>query len=435
MPGVVVRAGGATPCGGAVSKSPTAAAPSPPGATRLPADPDRVRHSLATVLDERSDIQKTPNGVRVGPGTTETCARVMTVASDSGWTVAPAGTSGWSEPSRADVVLTTAGLGIDPDIRPQDLVATVNAGTQFESLQHQLVSQGMWLPIDPPGVGRTVGSVLATATAGPLRTGYGAIRDHVLGITMVTGNGRILRVGGSVVKNVAGFDLTRLAVGSFGAYGLITSTHLRLRAHPESDVTLIITGTLDVLHGEARAILATGLTPAALELTSPNGSRDDWTLALRLTGAQTTVRSLEQTVRTACSLRPERREAPVDEWSHWSEAIASAPVSIRIGTSPASLLDALIQCRELVGPGFFSVNAAGPQIRWAGNIDPEHIGDLRRRLAVDEIPVTVERAPEDVLNRTGHFGAYRSGVREILEHIRAVFDPRGTIAVPLEGTS
>lgn len=435
MSGVVVRAGGTTPCGAVVNESPTAAAPPAPGAPRLPADPDRVHHSLATVLDEGRDIERTPHGIRVGPGTTESCARIMTVASDSGWTVALAGTSGWSEPGRADVVLTTGGLEADPEIRPQDLVATVSAGTPFDRLQHELVSQGMWLPIDPPGVGRTVGSVLATATAGPLRTGYGSIRDHVLGITMVTGDGRILRVGGSVVKNVAGFDLTRLAVGSFGAYGLITSTHLRLRAHPESDVTLIITGTLDALHGEASAILATGLTPAALELTSPSGSPDDWKLALRLTGAQSTVRSLEQTVRTACSLRPEVRQAPVDEWSHWSEAIASAPVSVRIGAPRTSLLDALIQCRELVGPGFFSVNAAGPQIRWAGDPDPERISDLRRRLAANEIPVTVERAPEDTLNRAGHFGRYRSGVGDILGHIRAVFDSRGTIAAPLEGAS
>ena len=91
-----------------------------------------------------------------------------------------------------------------------------------------LAAQRLWLAIDPPGrPERSVGSVAATATAGPLREGFGPVRDHVLGCTVVTGDGRIVRAGGRVVKNVAGFDLAKLHVGGFGAFGITTSASAR----------------------------------------------------------------------------------------------------------------------------------------------------------------------------------------------------------------
>ena len=88
---------------------------------------------------------------------------------------------------------------------PADLVATVQAGTPIEALRRRLADEGMWLALDPPGrPERSLGSVVATATAGPLRHGFGPVRDHVLGCTVATGDGRLVRAGGRVVKNVAG---------------------------------------------------------------------------------------------------------------------------------------------------------------------------------------------------------------------------------------
>ena len=89
------------------------------------------------------------------------------------------------------------------------------------------------------GLEGSLGAAVALGVARPLRHLYGTPRDHVLGLTMVSGDGRVLRWGGRVVKNVAGFDLTRLSVGSWGSLGVITSVSARLFPIPESDVTLV----------------------------------------------------------------------------------------------------------------------------------------------------------------------------------------------------
>ena len=140
---------------------------------------------------------------------------------------------------------------------PADLVATVQAGTPLEALRRRLADEGMWLALDPPGrPERSLGSVIATATAGPLRHGFGPVRDHVLGCTVATGDGRLVKAGGRVVKNVAGYDLTKLQVGGFGGFGIIAEVHLRLRALPRADVTLVARGTRDTLTSAARDVMA-----------------------------------------------------------------------------------------------------------------------------------------------------------------------------------
>ena len=138
----------------------------------------------------------------------------------------------------------------------------------------------MWLALDPPGrPERSIGSVVATATAGPLRHGFGPVRDHVLGCSVATGDGRLVNAGGRVVKNVAGYDLTKLQVGGFGGFGIIAEVHLRLRALPRADVTLLARGARDALTSGARDIVAANLLPAALELLSPAlAAEADWVL-------------------------------------------------------------------------------------------------------------------------------------------------------------
>src|SRR4029450_1991545 len=102
---------------------------------------------------------------------------------------------------------------------------------------------------------RTVGSMVASATAGPLRQGFGAVRDHILGCTVATRHGRLVKAGGRVVKNVAGYDLTKLQVGGFGGFGIIAELHLRLRALPRADVTLVAHGARDALSSAARDLI------------------------------------------------------------------------------------------------------------------------------------------------------------------------------------
>jgi len=126
---------------------------------------------------------------------------------------------------------------------PGDLVVSVHAGTTLEELSAICAANGQMLAIAPYGSPRsTVGAVVATASAAPLSYEDLTIRDLVLGLTTVTGTGDIVRVGGKVVKNVAGFDLVRLNTGAFGTLGIITEVNVRLHAKPIMDH--VVTGTL-----------------------------------------------------------------------------------------------------------------------------------------------------------------------------------------------
>jgi len=183
----------------------------------------------------------------------------------------------------------------------------------------------MWLALDPPGrPERSLGSVVATATAGPLRHGFGPVRDHVLGCTVATGDGRLVKAGGRVVKNVAGYDLTKLHVGGFGGFGIVAEAHLRLRALPRADVTLVARGTRDTLTSAARDVMAAELVPAALELLSPAlAAEADWVLAARFLGTdaavQGDVRRLAPIAELAWQPLPADRTAAF--WGWWPVAV------------------------------------------------------------------------------------------------------------------
>jgi glycolate oxidase FAD binding subunit len=121
---------------------------------------------------------------------------------------------------------------------PADLTISVGAATPLVELNDATRAHGQWCPLAPWGTDDgTVGGTLATATAGPFAESMGRPRDLALGLECVDGTGRIIRAGGRVVKNVAGFDLTRLMIGAWGTLGVITHVHLRLRALPTHDET------------------------------------------------------------------------------------------------------------------------------------------------------------------------------------------------------
>ncbi|MEP6574112.1 MAG: FAD-binding oxidoreductase, partial [Gemmatimonadota bacterium] len=172
---------------------------------------ERLRAQLGPAAVERD-----PAGLpRAIPESEEAVALVCRTAQEEGWRIRVEGRATWLPPDApADLALSTRGLDRILSVSPADLVATVQAGVPLDALRRQLADQGMWLGLDPPGrPERTIGSVIATGTSGPLRQGYGPVRDHVLGCAVVTGDGRVIRAGGRVVKNVAGYDLTKLQVG------------------------------------------------------------------------------------------------------------------------------------------------------------------------------------------------------------------------------
>ncbi len=122
---------------------------------------------------------------------------------------------------------------------PEDLTVTVRCGTTVAELQALLAEQNQFLPIDPPFPHQaTIGGIIAANTTGPCRCLYGLVREHLLGVTVVQPDGTLTRFGGKVMKNVAGYDLTKLYVGSFGTLGVIVSATFKVRPIPEQRVTV-----------------------------------------------------------------------------------------------------------------------------------------------------------------------------------------------------
>jgi glycolate oxidase FAD binding subunit len=376
---------------------------------------------------------------RVAPATDEECALILRTAASENWHVRIEGTGNWIRPDApAEIAITTSRLTGVTDLNPADLVAAVKAGTPWEEAQTALANEGTWVTLDPPGSARSVGSIVACATAGPLRTGYGNVRDQLLGLTLVTPDGRLVKVGGKVVKNVAGYDLTKLAAGSFGAFGVITSVNFRLRAVPRADVTILAAGHRDSLLGAARQILEAGITTAALELVSPAAAeRDEWLLAIRLLGSDVAVQA-ERVAVTDVARQLLFRNAEVGEaaalWHAILAGATRAPTTIRIGTLPTSLHDALDMVAHHLDENcedWISVNVLSGVVRWSGTATVDRLRLLRGTAAQREMPVTLERAPWGIRSEMGHFGAYRDGVGRLIHSLRRTFDNQGTLVVPL----
>ena len=157
---------------------------------------------------------------------------------------------------------------------PNDLTLTVRAGTTLGELDAITGPNRQWCPLlswgDDLG---TVGATFATATGGPCGDALGRPRDIALGVEFVDGTGTVIRGGGQVVKNVAGFDLTRLLVGSFGSLGAITEVSIRLRARPAADVTWCVTADGPNSVERLATIRRGAIPPLACELLTDAAAR------------------------------------------------------------------------------------------------------------------------------------------------------------------
>jgi glycolate oxidase FAD binding subunit len=214
---------------------------------------------------------RTPAAV-VFPSSLDEAGRVVAACADAGVPVIPWGGGTamhlGTPPREGAVVVVTRRLARVVEHEPGDLTATVEAGITVDALQQALGSRGQWVSLDPPLPDRaTVGGVLATNAAGPRRHLYGTARDLVIGMRVVGADGTIVRSGGRVVKNVAGYDLPKLYLGSLGTLGLIGEVTLKLRPRPEAEGGCWA-GFGDVAAaGQAvRAVMASDLVPHSIEL-------------------------------------------------------------------------------------------------------------------------------------------------------------------------
>ena len=397
-----------------------------------------VVHGRLRALLGSSGVERDQGGLpRAIPDTADALSLVCRLAHDEGWKIRVEGQGTWlPTDAPADLAVSTRALDQVVSVSPADLVATVQSGTPLEALRRRLADEGMWLALDPPGrPERSLGSVIATATAGPLRHGFGPVRDHVLGCTVATGDGRLVKAGGRVVKNVAGYDLTKLQVGGFGGFGIVAEAHLRLRALPRADVTLVARGTRDTLTSAARDVMAAELVPAALELLSPAlAAEADWVLAARFVGTdaavQGDVRRLAPIAELAWQPLPTDRTAAF--WGLVARGSQGGPITLRLGVLGDGVDDTLDLLAHDLDEKLLSAGAGSGMIRWTGDAPLERLRAVRRTAAAREIPMTLERAPWAMRKALGHFGAYREGVGQLVGRLRDTFDPGQCLQVALE---
>jgi len=232
----------------------------------------------------------------VAPASAEEAAEFLALASSEGWTVrivdGSEGVSGAIRPA-GFLRLSSHRLACEWEHEPADLMAVAGAGLGSSAASDRMAQAGQWLALDPPGWGdASLGSVFARGSTGPLAAGFGHPREHLLGATLVTGDGRVLELGGRVVKNVAGFDLLRLAAGSRGTLGLVTRVILRAHPLPEVDRTVTFHASPFAAATDlAQRIRRARIPAAAMEQVEARGTAGD-TLAVRLMGSLAAVDAL-----------------------------------------------------------------------------------------------------------------------------------------------
>ena len=226
-------------------------------------------------------------------------AETLADAASQGLAVAPVG-GGTSlalgnPPQRLDVGLSTTRLDGILAYEPTDLVVSVGAGALLADVQAVLAAKGQTLPIDPPEAdGATIGGLIATGLAGPKRLSSGTLRDLLIGIAVAHPSGSVTKAGGMVVKNVTGFDLPRLYLGSLGTLGVVVSANFKVLPLPRADATFVTNfPSLHQALDAAQRVRSSRLQAAALEVAWLD---EMWLAAVRLEGRETTVRSLETEV-------------------------------------------------------------------------------------------------------------------------------------------
>ncbi|MGH3567072.1 MAG: FAD-binding oxidoreductase [Pseudonocardia sp.] len=194
-----------------------------------------------------------------------------------------------------DTILDTTGLTGVIAHNPGDMTVSVHAGTPLRELAAELAPHGQHVAFDPARAARgaTVGGLVATADAGPSALVHGSLRDLVIGATVVLADGAVARSGGHVIKNVAGYDLTKILHGSYGTLGVIVEVVLRLHPVPRRTATLTLDCPLADATGHAARVLGSPLEPAAVEWVSG----DPGTLLIRLDGTEDALPARVQRLR------------------------------------------------------------------------------------------------------------------------------------------
>ena len=393
-------------------------------------------HGVDVDLDVWAVCGRVPEAV-VAPETAVEVAEVLRRASVDGVGVVPRGGGsflGARKPRTPFVVLSTARLSGVRAYEPADLTLTAGAGTTLAQINAALGEHRQWCPFDPPGgPGRTLGGALASGHVGPRSAGYGAPRDHLLGATLVTGDGRVLELGGRVVKNVAGFDLIRVTVGSRGTVGVITSACIRVFPLPAARRALVMrAGSPSELMGAARAVATASVVPSGALLRADARSAG---LAVLLEGPRGQIDAEQAVLERAAGASFERVDGASAHvlFDTGSDLVDRAPLVLTSSVLPSRIGDPVAAAAAHLGDGgALTADVLGGTVRVG--LRPEGPEDDPLR-SVEALRAAVERAGGTLVIDSARTSVdlSRSGsvpdphVAELEARLRRAFDPAGVL--------
>ncbi len=400
----------------------------------------------------------------LAPASAEELADCLREASARGLAVVPWGGGTHQHlgrpPERYDLALTTSRLNRVVAYHPADLVVTVEAGVTLDDLQAELARSGQWLPWDPPLPARaTIGGLLASRATGALRLAYGPPRDFTLGMRVALGDGRLVKSGGRVVKNVAGYDTHKLQIGALGTLGVIAEATFKVAPLPEYRQTILAAFTNP--HLPARAIeelRAAPLQPIAIAALNRLGEeriaalqpfRDGQPAHLvvlaRFAGTVSAVRrQIREATRRCVAVGARtielREEDDTPLWAAIADSTAAAydgTLLLRVGVPPdafgagAGLLEQ-IACRRGWAPRQLGIAGGGSiYSRWhVAGAEPAAVAaalaEVRAGLVTHGGYAVVEEAPAALVTHLDLWGPPPEGVA-LMRALRASWDPAGVL--------
>jgi glycolate oxidase FAD binding subunit len=315
-----------------------------------------------------------------------------------------------------DVELSTEDLDGILEHNVGDLTAVLEAGVPLARAQQKFAEEGQMLALDPPGHGATIGGVVAANDSGPLRTRYGGARDLVVGMRVALADGTVAKSGGKVIKNVAGYDLAKLFVGSYGTLGAILEVSVRLHPRPPETATAVGRSTdPDELGRAALALSHARLEQMGLDVRWEDGSG----AVLARFGGATAMPQAE----AAARLLNDAELVEDDDalWEAQREAQRSpAGLVVKVSAVQTDLPELLRLARD---HGATLAGRAGLGLHWLRLDDGDHAGlveALRRRwtAAVQDRPAGLEIERD---------GPVDSGARMLAERVKERFDPDGRL--------
>jgi glycolate oxidase FAD binding subunit len=340
---------------------------------------------------------------------------------------------------RVDLVLSLEKLDRVVDYVPADMTVTVEAGMRFAELQALTARHGQTVPLDPPrAAGATIGGIVSAAASGPRRMAYGGVRDFLLGARVALPDGRVIKAGGKVVKNVAGYDMPKLFAGALGTLGVITEVSLKLRPLPADTRTLLFGfAELGAAMAAAEAILNSELLPAAMAVLTPEVARRleaPGPVSLTIALEETAENNIYQADRISQMLSAEAApvalggEAESDFWDrlrNYGDRFG-ADFRMRVNTVIGDLGQQLQDCLRSPGPVKFEAVAYVPSgtamlYGFANGCQADTVAKaVQARMAGGS--AVLESAPVALRRQVDVWGPARPEWK-IVEGIRATFDP------------